>query len=234
MKTCVIMQPTYLPWSGYFNLMAHADAFVFLDDVQFSRRSWQTRNRILLNGNEVMLTVPVQSSDRDQTRVRDVRTASGPWPRKHFASLTQAYSNAAFGRELLALISAAYESLDSATHLATFNRNLIVLLAQALAIDKPLLNASELKCSGHRSEHLLNICLTVGCDEYLSPVGSAEYLAEDDFASNGRVSLRFQSYVPAPYPQPKTKIFVSHLSVVDVIAHHGLEFARHYVRGSLP
>ncbi len=233
MKTCVIMQPTYLPWSGYFNLMAHSDAFVFLDDVQFSRRSWQTRNRILLNGNEVMLTVPVLSSERDQTRIRDVRLASGSWLRKHRASLTQAYSNAAYGRELLAIIGAAYETDESVTHLSTFNQKLIVLLARALAIDTPLLNASDLACSGHRSEHLLNICLALGCDEYLSPVGSADYLTEDDFSSNGRVSLRFQSYVPAPYPQPKTKTFISHLSVIDVIAHHGLEFASQYVRSSL-
>ena len=56
-----IMQPTYLPWSGYFSMIKNADIFVFLDDVQFDKRSWQQRNRILLNKKETFLTVPVIS-----------------------------------------------------------------------------------------------------------------------------------------------------------------------------
>lgn len=54
---CGIMQPTYLPWSGYFNLISSVDIFVFLDDIQFNRRSWQTCNRVLLRGEEYMLSV---------------------------------------------------------------------------------------------------------------------------------------------------------------------------------
>ena len=57
---CAIMQPMYLPWAGYFNLIAAVDTFVFLDDVQLERQSWQTRNRILLGGKEVLLSVPTQ------------------------------------------------------------------------------------------------------------------------------------------------------------------------------
>ena len=59
-----IMQPTYLPWIGYFDLIAKADIFVFLDDVQFSRRSWQQRNRVLLDGKEMMLTIPTKNKGK--------------------------------------------------------------------------------------------------------------------------------------------------------------------------
>jgi hypothetical protein len=233
-KTCAIMQPTYLPWSGYFNLMAQADIFVLLDDVQFNRRSWQTRNRILLNGEEHLLTVPVLSSDRDQTKIQDVKLAPGNWPRKHFASLTTAYGKSLYGRELLALLGSVYEAAPEITHLTDFNHQIIRILANVLAIETPLIRASEMACTGHRTTHLLNICSFLGCDDYLSPLGSAEYLIEDNFVANDRISLRFQSYNPALYPQPKTTAFVSHLSVVDVIAHQGLEYARQYVRRSTP
>jgi hypothetical protein len=57
-RTAAIMQPTYLPYLGYFHLIAEADVFIFLDDVQFARRSWQSRNRILGAGGEVMLSGP--------------------------------------------------------------------------------------------------------------------------------------------------------------------------------
>src|SRR5690242_13477665 len=64
---CVIMQPTFLPWAGYFHLLAEADVFVFLDDVQLSKQSWQTRNRILLNGQPHWISVPIEHRGLSQT-----------------------------------------------------------------------------------------------------------------------------------------------------------------------
>ena len=64
-RVAAIMQPTYLPYLGYFQLIAAADVLVFLDDVQFARRTWQQRNRILGAAGEVMLSVPVQKAERE-------------------------------------------------------------------------------------------------------------------------------------------------------------------------
>jgi len=227
------MQPTYLPWSGYFNLMVQADVFVLLDDVQFNRNSWQSRNRILSQGAEMLLTVPVLADHLD-TRIQDVRLAPGPWRRKHLTSIREAYSKAPYGATLLALLAPFYESPQVPGSLADWNQQIIAALAEALGITVPLVRASTLQCGGRRSVHVVNICTALDCDEYLSPVGSADYLQQDDFETNGRISLRFQSYFPAPYPQRKAPDFVSHLSIVDVIAHGGLEFARQYVRNSAP
>ena len=67
MTRVAIMQPTYLPWSGYFGLMQSVDVFVLLDSVQFARRSWQQRNQIKTANGAQWLTVPVQSKGkRDQ------------------------------------------------------------------------------------------------------------------------------------------------------------------------
>ena len=73
---CAIMQPTYLPWAGYFNLISQVDRFVFLDDVQFEKQSWQTRNRILLQGEECLISVPVR-----KTRHTDSRSPDQQWIR---------------------------------------------------------------------------------------------------------------------------------------------------------
>ena len=69
-RSCAIMQPTYLPWSGYFNLMARVDVFVLLDDVQFERRSWQSRNRILVNGHEVLASTATWAKVRFSSSVK--------------------------------------------------------------------------------------------------------------------------------------------------------------------
>ena len=86
-----VMQPTYIPWAGYFNLIDAADAFVFLDDVQFARGTWQARNRVLSDGKEHMLTVPTKRVTLQQ-QIKDVEIQDEDnWRRKHLALLTQNY-----------------------------------------------------------------------------------------------------------------------------------------------
>src|SRR5690242_1978323 len=93
------MQPTYLPWIGYFDLMDQVDVFVLLDTVQFVRQSWQNRNRIRTAQGVRWLTVPVEhafGSEIGAIRVRD----DMPWRRDHFETLRHAYARAAYWREL--------------------------------------------------------------------------------------------------------------------------------------
>lgn len=221
------MQPTYLPWSGYFNLMACVDVFVYLDDVQFERRSWQSRNRILVNGREHLLTVPVRKASQ-QTILSEIETAPDEWMKSHWQTLRAAYANAGYGKEMLSLLEPAFG--DSPRFLAETNCRVIALLADALDIRTRTVRASDLGCPGHRSEHLISICRRLECAEYLSPQGSREYLEDDGFASRSGISLTFQSFDALPYPQVRATNFVSHLSVIDVIANMGLEYARQYIR----
>ena len=96
-----IMQPTYLPWAGYFSLIDSVELFVFLDDVQIERQSWQTRNRVCIGGREQMLTVPVKKTGL-LTQIRDARVNDAAnWRKKHQKSLHQAYGGAPFGEMIL-------------------------------------------------------------------------------------------------------------------------------------
>jgi len=85
---------------------------------------------------------------------------------------------------------------------------------------------------GKRSDHLLQLCRCLSCNEYLSPVGSADYLAEDGVFEQSEVHLTFQKFSPIPYPQKGVAEFYSHLSIVDVVANLGWTGAAEYVRGA--
>lgn len=226
---CAIMQPTYIPWSGYFNLIASVESFVFLDNVQFERQSWQSRNRILLQGREHLLVVPVEKAPL-ATTINNVITSEqrGNWRRDHWMTLQAAYAKARHGRELLDLLEPFYDSHEP-MHLARLNMALIQCLAQALSLSTRFLSASGLESSGERTERLIRICETVGADTYVSPRGSAEYLQTDGFATATSVNLEFQAFLPAPYKQYRAESFTSHLSIIDVIANIGLEHARAYI-----
>ena len=229
---CAIMQPTYIPWSGYFNLIASVEAFVFLDNVQFERQSWQSRNRILLQGREHLLVVPVERAPLS-TAICDIVTSESrsSWRRHHWMTLKAAYGKARHGRELLDLLESIYAS-EEPIHLAHFNMAIIECLAQALRLPARFLRASGLDCDGQRTERLIEICEKLEADTYLSPRGSAEYLATDGFTTATAVNLEFQAFTPAPYKQYRAESFASHLSIVDVIANTGLAHARAYVSES--
>lgn len=225
------MQPTYLPWAGYFNLIASVDKFVFLDTVQFDRRSWQTRNRILLNENIHMLSVPVRKAPRS-VLIKDVAVADDTqWRKKHLMLLEHAYRKAPFGDDILDLLSPIigarlYDSL------ALLNITIIEAIASSLTLkNTEMIAASSLNSDGKRSEYLRNICEEIRCNSYLSPVGSAEYLAEDQFSQLSDIQLEIQDFSPTSYPQWKAKEFTSHLSIVDVVANLGFEETRKYCLG---
>jgi hypothetical protein len=226
------MQPTYLAWPGYFNLIASVDRFVFLDDVQFERRSWQSRNRILAQGKEQYLTVPVRKAAREEIVANMQLDSQQDWRQHHLLSLQHAYSRAPFGGDVISLVQTVLARGQE--RLVDLNVDLIAAFADILGLAASFTRATQLGCEGRRSEHLANICRAVDCAEYLSPVGSRDYLVEDQFESRYGISLAFQQFTPQPYPQIGGVEFVSHLSIVDVLAHCGPEDARAYVlRGSV-
>lgn len=225
---CAIMQPTYLPWSGYFNLISNVDFFIFLDDVQFEKRSWQTRNRILLQGQEYLISVPVCKARRDTPVHEILISKKTDWRRKHWLTLQASYGRAPYGEEVLTLLEPFFNE-ETPELLSDFNQAIILRIAQALSLRAKFIRASELNCGGVRSRHLTEILRKLECDEYLSPKGSAEYLEEDRFVELSGISLTFQEFQPAPYGQYRTNTFISNLSIIDVIANIGLEATKDYI-----
>lgn len=222
------MQPTYIPWSGYFNLISNVDRFVFLDDVQFEKQSWQARNRILLQGKECLLSIPVCRTGLDTIISKVVISNGVDWRRKHWMTLVSAYGKSRFGKELLDFLAPFFSGPQPAS-LSEFNQLIIIRLAEALQLSTSFYRASDLVCGGERSDHLIRIINTLNCSEYLSPRGSAVYLEEDRFEELSGVRLEYQDFKPASYTQDKASEFVSHLSIVDVIANIGFSSAKGYI-----
>jgi hypothetical protein len=221
------MQPTYFPWAGYFNLIAQVDVFVFLDDVQYERGSWQNRNRVLIKGEPHWLTVPVVRQFLGET-INAVRTEEKhAWRHKHLALLMQTYGKHPYGREMLEVAGRLSDA--NLNVLADLNIRLILDVCGRLGLSTPTLRSSELAIEGRRTGRLIDILDHFGCDEYLSPVGATDYLAEDGFSNRTHTRLMFQNYVPAPYPQKGGREFIGHLSILDVAASIGWTESARYV-----
>ncbi|WP_424096613.1 WbqC family protein [Moorena producens] len=226
------MQPTYLSWAGYFNLISQVDVFVFLDDVQYERRSWQSRNRILIgDGDPRFITVPVHSKQTQTLNTIKIDD-SQKWREKHTKTLSHAYAKHPFKDGAFSVVFDTIKDV-SIRYLSELNIKLILDLSRQLNLSTDFVKASEISVAGKRSKYLLAICDYLGCDEYLSPLGSSAYLEEDAVFNNSNVTLLFQNFSPKPYPQKNNSSFISHLSIFDVVANLGWQNAFHYVSSGL-
>jgi len=230
--TLVVMQPTVLPWPGYFNLMCNADDFVFHDDVLLSRPSWQTRNRLLFAGKAEWVSLPTMHVGDDQ-RISETKVIMDKkWKDMLRRRVSQNYSRHPHFREAAEIIEILLDHTDDC--LSSRTETCIRYIAGKLGLHPRIHRSSDLRIDGHRSDRLIAFCRYFNADIYLSPVGSADYLAADSFAEHAPSRLAFQEYAPQPYPQANCPEFVSHLSIVDLVANVGWESARAYViSGSL-
>jgi hypothetical protein len=221
------MQPAYLPWPGYFNLIHESDVFVFLDDVQFEKQSWQSRNRVLVGGSERWLSVPVKKAPLE-TLLKDVLVSEDKrWRWKHAETLKHCYKRHPFYRDIRDVIGIV--EMDNSPNLTSLTTAIIRQLCAQLEISRRFENSSSLGIPGARSERLLSFCRHLGCDEYLSPAGAARYLAADGVFDHTEVAVRDQAFAPRRYPQKGSMQFVPYLSVLDALANLGVERTREYI-----
>ena len=213
-----ILQPSYLPWLGFFEQMSRSDKFVLLDDVQYTRRDWRNRNRIRVRENWIWLTVPVQQKSRFSQSLLETRIDNSvSWRRKHLETLRQHYCKAPFFEKYFPRCQQVYEK--DWTFLFDLCLETINLIKEEMGIETPLLRSSEMKPGGEKTERLVSICRELGATHYLSGESGSTYIAEEDFSSQG-IALEYQNYEHPVYPQRYTG-FVPHLSAIDLLFNCG-------------
>lgn len=220
-KTIAIMQPTYLPWVGYLDLMDQAETFVLLDSVQFDRRSWQQRNRIKTASGELMLTVPVLSKGLRTQKVRDVRVVPGSgFAANHRDSIRAAYARAPHLEDHWDALAAVYAE----KHELLFDLNMafIRLFKRLFGLRCKLVRSSELSARGKKVDLLVALCKELGAGRYLSPWGSKPYIDENNIFAEHGIELVYHSYRHPVYRQAHGP-FLTHMSCVDLLLNEGAE-----------
>jgi hypothetical protein len=217
----VILQPSYIPWRGYFQQIDAADLFVFFDDVQYDRRGWRNRNRIKTANGTTWLTIPVlnKGSRRDATPINEIAINwDEPWPKKHWRAIELAYSKAPFFDDYAPRIAPLYERHDEL--LSEFTIASTVLLAELIGISgTEFVRSSTLGAEGAKSERLLDVLAKVGADHYISGPAARDYIEEELFAEHG-VSLEYVDYEYEPYEQLHPP-YDPQVSLIDLIFMQG-------------
>lgn len=229
MKRVAIVQSNYVPWKGYFDLIAGVDEFVFFDDMQYTRRDWRNRNLIKTPGGPRWLTIPVEVSGRYHQRIDETRVSDPGWRRSHWSTIVQNYRAAPCFEAYRERIGAMYEAADSPL-LSEVNQSMIATICAMLGIRTPLTRSTDYGSFPGKTERLVALCVAAGATHYLSGPAAREYIVPELFEQAG-ISLEWMDYSGYPeYPQIHPP-FQHGVSILDLLFHCGPD-ARRFMKST--
>lgn len=218
MRSCAVMQPYFLPYIGYFQLISSVDTFVMYDDIEYTKKGWINRNRFLLNGVTANVSLPLKK-DSDFLEVRKRVIADDFDPKKILNVYDAAYRRAKYYDETRRVLVDVLEYDER--NLFKFIHNSVNVLCAHLQIQTPIVTSSQLCPRGEAKgvHRVLQYCKCSNSSVYVNPPGGRELYKNQDFVPHG-ISLCFLIPGLSPYDQLRDA-FVPGLSIVDILAHCG-------------
>jgi hypothetical protein len=218
-----VMQPYLFPYIGYFQLINAVDKFVFYDDVNFIKRGWINRNRILVNNNDYMFTVPLNKISQNytigETNINLERFES--WSDKFHQTVRQNYKKAPYFNEVSELINKVLNTkCTSISELAIAS---IVVVSKYLELKTVFYSSSNRFKNKdlERQDRLLDICKKENAKHYINALGGEELYNKESFKAKG-IELSFIKTLPIEYKQFSNE-FIPWLSIIDVLMFNSVE-----------
>ena len=219
MKKVAIVQSNYIPWKGYFDLIAAVDEFILYDDMQYTRRDWRNRNQIKTPQGVQWLTVPVVVKGKYHQKIRETEIDGTEWAATHWKSIAANYKRARYYREVSEWLEPIYLAQEYKT-ISELNRILIEAICNYVELETKITNSWDYVLVEGQSERLADLCRQSKATEYVSGPNARNYLNEDVFKRQGiKVTwILYDGY--AEYPQLWGR-FVHNVSILDLLFNCG-------------
>lgn len=224
-KTISILQSNYIPWKGNFDIINMVDEHYILDEVQYTKRDWRNRNRIVTREGFCWLTIPVKNRSFYQ-RIMDTEVTDRNWAEKHWTIISQSYNIAPFFTQTASPVKKLYEKASSEVFLSRINYIFLEGICRLLNISTPLSYSLTLEPKGIKSDRILDICVRSGADLYLTGPTAEDYLDLESFRDKD-ISVKWMSYSGYPeYEQLHDHPFCHNVSILDLLFCKGVEGAK--------
>lgn len=227
-----MMQPTFLPWLGYFELIYKSDKFIFLDDFQFSVQSYHQRNRLFVNKGQVdWYSVPIKKSSSFQMPLNNTQINEDiPWRIKLWKRIQQNYGKSKYFK--------AYEEaieqwlLSPSRNLAEQNIAFIKTICDIIDIQRVFLKSSEFASQKQRSKRVVELLRWSNAHCYYCAKGAFDYMLQDVVFPISDIEVLFQNFNPKPYPQVGSPDkFIPYLCVLDALFNIGPDETAALIKG---
>jgi hypothetical protein len=221
-----ILQSNYVPWVGFFHLIASSDAVVVLDSVQFTKNDWRNRNRIVGPNGPFWLTIPIRRPAKLSTPIDQITVAGHEWSQNHLKSIVASLKKRPYWKQHEASILTAYESVGKMGLLTDINVTFMRTLMKQMSIETPLVSDRSLgSLPIDPNSRLITLCHRLGANTYLTGPAGMNYLKLRDFQRHGLNIQIFQYSAYGPYEQTCSN-FTREVSVLDFLANNSPNVVR--------
>ncbi|MGZ4994182.1 MAG: WbqC family protein [Methylobacter sp.] len=219
MKKIAIVQSNYIPWKGYFDMIAAVDEFIIYDDVQFTKNDWRNRNKIKTPTGIQWITIPVRQEKLGQ-KISQTKVSDRRWAEKHWKSLKQNYSRAEGFSTYSSAIAETYQEASELEFLSDINLLFLRTICKLIKIQTTISICTDYTLVGDRITRLVNLCEQASANVYLSGPAAKSYLEEDAFIKSG-VTVEWMNYTGyREYPQLYPS-FEHGVSIMDLLFNVG-------------
>ncbi len=226
MKRVAILQSSYIPWRGYFDIIGLVDEFILYDTVQFTKRDWRNRNRIKTAAGLKWLTIPVSTAGAYLQTIAETKIAESTWADTHWRSLVHAYTHAPCFSRYRDEWQELYREVGGEASLSAVNRRLITQVVSTLGLATTIHDAADFEVEGDRNGRLVALCQAVGGTSYLSGPSAQSYLDVAMFREAGIVVVFMDYSAYRPYPQLHGG-FEPFVTILDLLFNTGSDAPSH-------
>lgn len=216
-KIIGIVQPNYIPWKGYFDMIRLVDEFILLDDVQYTR-DWRNRNLIKTRTGLKWLTIPVSATGR-HTMICDVKAADSCWRRKHWHAIVHSYSRSKYFDLYQTELKELFLQHDEMS-IARIDHAFLVAINKWLNISTPITFSSDYNTEGRKSEKILNLCKQANATTYLTGPAAMAYLDERSL-KDADIDVQWMDYSNYSEYRQRFPPFEHRVSVLDLLFNEG-------------
>jgi len=223
-----IMQPYFFPYVGYFQLIAAVDKFIVYDNIKYTKKGWINRNRMLLNGSDVMFSLPLKN-DSDALNICEREISSNFDSNNILNQFRGAYQQAPYFKPTFLLLEEIIRNKE--INLFKYLYSSIVKTCEYLGIQTRILVSSEIEINHDLKgqDKVLALCEAVGASSYLNAFGGIN-LYEKEVFQRKDIDLRFIKSLQFEYPQLGNS-FIPWLSIIDVLMFNELDGIASVVSG---
>lgn len=225
-KSVAILQSNYIPWKGYFDIISAVDEFVLFDEVQYTRRDWRNRNRIIFNDVPHWLSIPLQNAGNYNATIADMQVVDGDWAQKHWQKIAQAYAKAPFFKSVGPELRDLYMRAADLRALSEINAHFLQGMMRIIGLSCTVTSSLDVERRAETATaRLIEICLACEASEYVSGPAAKSYIDRVAFADAG-LTLRYTQYEGyQSYPQFSDS-FEHGVSMIDALLQLGPEAAQ--------
>ena len=229
MKTLAIIQPFYIPWKGYFDIINDSDEFILYGDVRYTEHSWLNRNQVKTPNGVQWITIPVRTKGRYEQIIYTAELVDSKWAKKHFNTIQSFYSKAPFWKTYKEILNELYILAEKETHICKINELFLREICKLLGITTKIKLSKEYPLTSGKTEKLIDMCLQAKATRYISGSIAKDYIDSTQFGAAG-IELVWKDYSGYPeYPQLHGE-FTHGVSILDVLLNTG-ENAPYYIWG---